>query len=124
VRISATIETRHIPSTDWKDYHLSELADIDTFITDGHVEGLQASLILLAKRMGWDTTYRQLLCHKLIPLIDEWRAGAVSDRTIAEVIIVMGMLGFKALIWRTQDRIAVITSAINEENLKKKIEAF
>ena len=55
------------------------------------MEGLQASLILLAKRMGWDTTYRQLLCRKLIPLVDEWKAGEVGDRTIIEVIIIMGM---------------------------------
>lgn len=54
------------------------------------MEGLEASLILLAKRIGWDTSYRQMLCRKLIPLIDEWRAGAVSDLTIREVIIVMG----------------------------------
>jgi hypothetical protein len=55
------------------------------------MEGLEASLILLAKRIGWDTSYRQLLCRNLIPLIDEWRACAVSDLTIREVIIVMGM---------------------------------
>lgn len=79
------------------------VTDTDVFITDHNVEGLQASLILLAKRMGWDTTYRQLLCRKLIPLIDEWRAGAVSDRTITEVIIIMGMLGFGALNGRIQD---------------------
>lgn len=61
------------------------------FVTDGHVEGLQASIILLAKRMGWNTTYKQLLCHKLIPMVDEWRVGAVSDGTAVEVITVMGM---------------------------------
>jgi hypothetical protein len=55
------------------------------------VEGLEASLILLAKRIGWETSYRQLLCRNLIPLIDEWRARAVSDLTIREAIIVMGM---------------------------------
>jgi hypothetical protein len=66
------------------------------------MEGLQASLILLAKRMGWDTTYRQLLCHKLIPLVDEWKAGAVSDRTIVEVIIIMGMFDEDNLKWRTE----------------------
>jgi hypothetical protein len=55
------------------------------------VEGLEASLILVAKRIGWETSYRQLLCRNLIPLLDEWRAGAVNDLTIREVIIVMGM---------------------------------
>jgi hypothetical protein len=55
------------------------------------VEGLEASLILLAKRIGWDTSYRQLLCRNLIPLLDEWRAGAVSDLMIGQVIIIMGM---------------------------------
>ncbi|XP_023718040.1 uncharacterized protein LOC111870189 isoform X2 [Cryptotermes secundus] len=60
--------------------------------SDGHVEGLEASLILLAKRIGWETSYRQLLCHNLIPLVDEWRAHAVSDLTIREVIIVMGYI--------------------------------
>lgn len=100
------------------------VTDTDAFITDGHVEGLQASLILLGKRMGWDTTYRQLIRHKLIPLIDEWRAGAVSERTVTEVIIIMGMLGFRALKWRTQDNCDYwcypaqpFVHAINEENL-------
>lgn len=55
------------------------------------MEGLEASFILLAKRIGWETSYRQLLCHNLIPLVDEWRAHAVSDLTIRKVIIVMGM---------------------------------
>jgi hypothetical protein len=41
--------------------------------------------------MGWDRSYRQLLCRNLIPLLDEWRAGAVSDLTIREVIVVIGM---------------------------------
>jgi hypothetical protein len=55
------------------------------------VEGLEASLILVAKRIGWDKSYRQLLCRNLIPLLDEWRAGAMNDLPIREVIIVMGM---------------------------------
>ncbi|KDR10341.1 uncharacterized protein LOC110838051 [Zootermopsis nevadensis] len=58
----------------------------------GHVEGLEASLILVAKRIGWDRSYKQLLCRNLVPLIDEWRAGAVNDLTIREVIIVMGYI--------------------------------
>jgi len=80
--------SRGIPATD----QLLQLLIDRLRNSDHNVEGLQASLILLAKRMGWDTTYRQLLCRKLIPLIDEWRAGAVSDRTITEVIIIMGYI--------------------------------
>ena len=63
---------------------------VKLFFTDERVEHLEASFILLAKRMGYEGIYKKLITKIFYPLLNEWKKGIVKDGVIEQLILILG----------------------------------
>ncbi|KAJ9580178.1 hypothetical protein L9F63_004161, partial [Diploptera punctata] len=60
--------------------------------TDDGIEHLEASIILVAKRLGYEAIYKKLITKIFYPMLNDWKNGTVKDEVIEQMILIIGYI--------------------------------